>query len=213
VANENFPAAAVEPPRNLGHDVFWVRTDAPGSTDTVVLSRAQSEARVVITFDKGFGELAFRWGLPAEAGVVLFRIAPTSAAYVADVAVRVLESRSDWAGHFTLSPENTLPDVSPRGQTVLKVAHVPPAQRAARALFQPGADSRPAGRDRLRLCVDNRVSRGMAHPPRLGEAGQADDEVSMAVVVPEHGAGFWARPIPLLAIEEVAGRACLTLGV
>jgi len=108
MANENFPAAAVEALRNLGHDVFWVRTDAPGSTDTVVLSRAQSEARVVITFDKGFGELAFRWGLPAEAGVVLFRIPPRSAAYVAEVAVRVLESRSDWAGHFTVVEEARL---------------------------------------------------------------------------------------------------------
>ena len=108
MANENFPAAAVEALRNLGHDVFWVRTDAPGSTDAVVLSRAQSEARTVITFDKGFGELAFRWGLPAEAGVVLFRIPPRSAAYVAQVAVRVLESRSDWAGHFTVVEEARL---------------------------------------------------------------------------------------------------------
>ena len=108
MANENFPAAAVEALRGSGHDVVWIRTDAPGSTDRAVLSRAQTEARIVLTFDKGFGELAFRWGLPADAGVVLFRIPPRSPAYVARVAIRVLESRSDWAGHFTVVEETRL---------------------------------------------------------------------------------------------------------
>jgi hypothetical protein len=38
------------------------------------LERAQREGRVVMTFDKDFGELAFRHGLAASVGVVLFRI-------------------------------------------------------------------------------------------------------------------------------------------
>jgi hypothetical protein len=33
LANENFPLDAVEALRRSGHDVGWVRTDAPGSTD------------------------------------------------------------------------------------------------------------------------------------------------------------------------------------
>jgi Domain of unknown function (DUF5615) len=33
LANENFPLDAVEALRALGHDVAWVRTDAPGSTE------------------------------------------------------------------------------------------------------------------------------------------------------------------------------------
>ena len=31
LANENFPAEAVDALRSAGHDVAWVRTDAPGS--------------------------------------------------------------------------------------------------------------------------------------------------------------------------------------
>lgn len=72
--------------RERGHDVAWVREDMPGGADDAILSRAQTESRVVITFDKDFGALAFRWGLPATSGVVLFRIRATSAAYVARVA-------------------------------------------------------------------------------------------------------------------------------
>jgi len=33
LANENFPGDAVAALRLHGHDVAWVRTDAPGSSD------------------------------------------------------------------------------------------------------------------------------------------------------------------------------------
>lgn len=102
LANENFPRAAVDALRERGHDVGWVRTDAPGSSDREVLRRAVAEIRVLITFDKDFGELAFREGLSAVSGVVLFRIAPQSPSHVAQRAVAVLESRDDWAGHFSV---------------------------------------------------------------------------------------------------------------
>ncbi len=102
LANENFPGDAVAALRDRGHDVAWVRTDAPGSRDTEVLSRAQAEDRIIVTFDKDFGELAFRAGLPATAGIVLFRIATPSAAHVARLAVAALESPIEWAGFFTV---------------------------------------------------------------------------------------------------------------
>lgn len=71
----------------------------PDSSDTEVLARAQAEDRVLVTFDKDFGELAFRSGLPASSGVALFRISTPSSSHIARVAVTALESRTDWAGH------------------------------------------------------------------------------------------------------------------
>ena len=102
LANENFPGDAVTALRDNGHEVAWMRTDAPGSSDAEVLARAQAEARILITFDKDFGELAFRSRLPATSGIVLFRISVPSPAYIARVAVDALASRSDWAGHFSV---------------------------------------------------------------------------------------------------------------
>jgi predicted nuclease of predicted toxin-antitoxin system len=102
LANENFPAEAVAALRAAGHDVAWVRTDTPGMRDEDVLRRAQAETRIVVTFDKDFGELAFRAGLPASSGVVLFRISAPSSAHVARVAVSALGSRDDWPGHFSV---------------------------------------------------------------------------------------------------------------
>jgi hypothetical protein len=76
-----------------------------------------AEARTLITFDKDFGELAFRLGLPAISGVVLFRIPSSSPSYVAQRAVAVLESHANWAGHFSVVEEDRVrmtPLPSPR---------------------------------------------------------------------------------------------------
>ncbi len=105
LANENFPSKAVEALRAHGHDVLWVRTDSPGSPDSKVADRAAAEGRLLVTFDKDFGELAFRRGLFSPAGIILFRIKAPSPVHVAQVAVAVLEGRTDWAGHFSVIEE------------------------------------------------------------------------------------------------------------
>ncbi len=102
LANENFPLDAVEALRQQGYDVAWVRTVAPGSSDQAVLQRAQVEDRIVVTFDKDFGELAFRAKLPASSGIILFRISTASPQDVARAAVTALSSRTDWAGNFSV---------------------------------------------------------------------------------------------------------------
>jgi predicted nuclease of predicted toxin-antitoxin system len=102
LANENFPLDAVEAVRNIGHDVAWIRTDAPGSNDRDVLKRAMSEQRILLTFDKDFGNLAFQFGLPATCGIVLFRVQASSSAALATLVMTALQSRTDWAGQFSV---------------------------------------------------------------------------------------------------------------
>ena len=102
LANENFPGDAVAALRLHGYDVVWVRTDAPGSRDQQILEWARADDRVLVTFDKDFGELAIRARLPVSSGIILFRISTPSSAHVARVAVAALDSRTDWAGHFSV---------------------------------------------------------------------------------------------------------------
>jgi hypothetical protein len=40
LADENFPGDAVAALRATGHDVLWIRIDAPGITDQDVLARS-----------------------------------------------------------------------------------------------------------------------------------------------------------------------------
>jgi predicted nuclease of predicted toxin-antitoxin system len=105
LANENFPRQAVVALREAGHDVWWARTDGAGLQDADILARARQEQRILATFDKDFGELAFREGLPAECGIVLCRFAVPSPESAARKIVAALESRSDWRGHFSVIEE------------------------------------------------------------------------------------------------------------
>jgi predicted nuclease of predicted toxin-antitoxin system len=103
LADENFPGAAIVALREDGHDVVWVREVARGVDDHTVLALASGDRRVLLTFDKDFGELARASPLPPECGVVLFRIPMPSASAVARRVVAVLRSRNDWVGHFSVA--------------------------------------------------------------------------------------------------------------
>jgi predicted nuclease of predicted toxin-antitoxin system len=102
LANENIPAQTIAALQHPGHDVAWVRTEAPGSRDEDVLARALSEERILITFDKDFGELAFRAHLPPATGIVLLRISAPSPDAMSLAIVSALSRRTDWVGHFSV---------------------------------------------------------------------------------------------------------------
>jgi predicted nuclease of predicted toxin-antitoxin system len=108
LANENIPEEAVAALRQAGYDVAWVRSDAPGSSDPQVLARAIDEGRILVTFDKDFGELAYRAHLPSHCGIILLRIRASSPAWVARAMVASLAARQDWAGHFSVVEEQRI---------------------------------------------------------------------------------------------------------
>lgn len=102
LADENFPKNAVLALQQQGHDVLWIRIDAPGSSDQGILARAQAEERIILTFDKDFGELAFRFGLPATSGIVLFRLPLLKSTSLINIIISALATQSDWSGLFTV---------------------------------------------------------------------------------------------------------------
>ena len=102
LANENMPGDAVTALAAAGHDIVWVRTAAPGSDDKEILAWAVREDRVLLTFDQDFGELAWRAGLPASCGIVLFRIPMPAATDVGTAIAARLGERADWVGHFSV---------------------------------------------------------------------------------------------------------------
>jgi predicted nuclease of predicted toxin-antitoxin system len=108
LANENIPYDAILALRDKGQDVLWIHTEAPGSNDADVLKRAVAEERIVITFDKDFGELAFHSRLPAQCGIILLRIPEQSPAYIAKIIATAIESRTDWEGHFSVIEEQRI---------------------------------------------------------------------------------------------------------
>jgi predicted nuclease of predicted toxin-antitoxin system len=103
IANENVAASVISALRQRGHDVNWVKESNPKASDEIVLATAQSEERLVLTHDKDFGELAFRYGLPATCGVLLIRLSGTGRQADIDQVLSVIDGRDDWAGQFSVA--------------------------------------------------------------------------------------------------------------
>jgi len=108
LADENCPGDLVDALQSAGHDVAWVRADARGSNDSAILARAQVEGRLILTFDKDFGELAFRTRLPAASGIIFCRLHGLPPPRVVAIVLAAVNSRPDLAGRFTVITEQRL---------------------------------------------------------------------------------------------------------
>jgi predicted nuclease of predicted toxin-antitoxin system len=108
LANENFPGAAVAALRTDGNDVVWIGASAPGSSDQEVLTWAARDERILLTFDKDFGELAKASALPATCGIILLRITMPRPNEVGRRLAGLIMSRTDWVGHFSVIEDNRI---------------------------------------------------------------------------------------------------------
>jgi predicted nuclease of predicted toxin-antitoxin system len=103
LADENFPLPTVEALRQAGHDVFWVRTDAPGTADAALLDLAEVDGRVLLTLDKDFWQIAIQRRQPLErSGVILFRVHPATPRNVTPLVLRTMETDQEWGGHASV---------------------------------------------------------------------------------------------------------------
>lgn len=100
LADENIPPTVIQQLRQDGHDVLSVRESMRGGNDSAILARSVAEERVLITFDKDFGELACRHQLASACGIILFRLIQRSRESLNARVMEVLRSRHDWAGAF-----------------------------------------------------------------------------------------------------------------
>lgn len=107
-ADENVPAAVVHGLRQVGHDVVWVLEDMPGADDPTILARAQVERRIILTYDKDFGELAFHAGLPGDCGVILIRLRGSTPDTDDARAVGAVTSLQVVAGYFIIVEDDRI---------------------------------------------------------------------------------------------------------
>lgn len=101
LANENVPGPLVEALSVAGCDVAWIRLVSPGATDVAVLALAAAEHRILLTFDKDFGELARSAHLPLECGVILLRLPMPRPSEFQRLA-GLIRSGTNWSGQFSV---------------------------------------------------------------------------------------------------------------
>jgi predicted nuclease of predicted toxin-antitoxin system len=78
LADENVHGGIVAGLRAAGHDVLWIAETQPGTGDEDVLGQARHEERVLLTFDRDFGELIIRRGFSPPSGVLYLRLPRTA---------------------------------------------------------------------------------------------------------------------------------------
>ncbi len=108
LVNENVTGTVIQELRQRGHDVLSVKESMRSEADDAILARAQMEDRTVVTHDEDFGELAFRYQLPASCGVILFRLSGSEPDTDNRRILEALESRTDWAGHFSVVSDDRI---------------------------------------------------------------------------------------------------------
>jgi predicted nuclease of predicted toxin-antitoxin system len=102
LADENFPHASIQPLRDAGYDVATVSPVDRGAPDADVLARARADGRILLTFDRDYGELIFLHGRPAPVGVVYFRTDPAHTTLPATILLALLgDDDLEIAGRFT----------------------------------------------------------------------------------------------------------------
>jgi predicted nuclease of predicted toxin-antitoxin system len=73
LADENIPGPSIDHLRGGGFDVAAMSELDQGASDLDVIARAIHEQRIILTFDKDFGELLFRDAASNPPGVIFFR--------------------------------------------------------------------------------------------------------------------------------------------
>jgi predicted nuclease of predicted toxin-antitoxin system len=93
--------------RGRGHDVALVATDyGPALEDAEVLAISVRDGRILITFDRDFGELVYSQGQP-HGGVLYFRLGPIDLDLEIVRLDYVLTHYADRLNHFlTITPRS-----------------------------------------------------------------------------------------------------------
>ncbi|HEV2689184.1 MAG TPA: DUF5615 family PIN-like protein [Bryobacteraceae bacterium] len=115
LADENFPKPTVEVLRGEGNDVLWARTDCSGWKDSALLELAESEARIMLTLDKDFWQIAVQRRVPLEqSGVVLFRVHPATPENLEPLVRTIMIAEQTWTGHISIITADDIQMVSSR---------------------------------------------------------------------------------------------------
>lgn len=73
LANENFPYPSIKLLRDAGYEVKSIGEDAGGMSDKDILDMAVKGQWIILTFDRDYGELIFKYNRQSPPAVVYFR--------------------------------------------------------------------------------------------------------------------------------------------
>jgi predicted nuclease of predicted toxin-antitoxin system len=109
LANENIPLATILKLRKEGIDISSISFDSPSITDREVMQISIDENRTIITFDRDYGELIYKYGFRPPAGVIYLRMQNFQPEEPAELILKLLNNPTlEFAGLFTVADEKSV---------------------------------------------------------------------------------------------------------
>ncbi len=109
LANENFPRPSILFLREQGFVVISIQEAHQGISDNEVLKIAQEQNLVILTFDRDYGELIFRYAVENPPSVVYFRSKGDGPLFVGQILQDLLESNQiDISAAFTVIDKSSI---------------------------------------------------------------------------------------------------------
>jgi len=109
LANENFPLTSVKILRDAGYNVESILEKVPGAKDLEVLKKAKKEKRIILTFDRDYGELIYKYKKFPPLGVLYFKLDPHTPEEPAEILLKIIKKEKiSIKGRFTVIRRNSI---------------------------------------------------------------------------------------------------------
>jgi predicted nuclease of predicted toxin-antitoxin system len=108
LANENIPFPAIRLLRERGVDVAAIAESMPGATDDQVMALARDEGRILLTFDRDYGELVFSRGHAPPPAILYLRQEPFAARRAGELVLELLAQSDGIMGFFVVVSEQSI---------------------------------------------------------------------------------------------------------
>lgn len=102
LANENIPLESVKILRRNGIDIISIQELNPGITDIEVINISNSENRIIITFDKDYGDLIYQKKIIFKIGIIFLRFIPKSHEELAEFLIEIINLKIEFQNKFSV---------------------------------------------------------------------------------------------------------------
>ncbi|WP_336518563.1 DUF5615 family PIN-like protein [Pollutibacter soli] len=109
LANENFPRPSIFFLRDKGYSVKSIQETNQGASDEEVIGIAKKDNLIILTFDRDYGELIFRYAVESPPSVIYFRYKGTDPQFVGKLLYDLLtDEKIEMDNAFTVVDQNSI---------------------------------------------------------------------------------------------------------
>ena len=103
LANENFPVPSIRILRQSGFETLSILEMNPGISDLEVVEIARKDNLIILTFDKDYGEILFKYKPDNPPDVIFFRFKGEMPEHAGLTLVELIQQgKITLKGHFTV---------------------------------------------------------------------------------------------------------------